>query len=344
MNAPTPAGVVEVSVPKGSQPGRQTTVEGAGLAGRAARRFRSDDRDPWRRRPIRHGRANSLRSDGQGRHVRPEAGAGRLNGAPVAPSRRQRFIADQVGQRLDPVDVPEREVGCGPGRERAVRSPVPNARAALRVTPANASAGVSRNSVQAMFMRQRQGVVGRRAGLQSVATPSARHGGAGRSTGGSLRLAQEVERARQQHRDRAGRAPSPPRRPRRRARGGRPTARRTRRRAPRRRRFESCSACSLTGRPWAARPRTRAASAPGVKPIVSQNASTASARPGRAASGRIVLADLGRCSRRPGRRTRAAARARRAGRAARATARLGRARARRAALQLGPRAPGRSRT
>ena len=86
-------------------------------------------------------------------------------------------------------------------------------------------------------------------GLQSVATAIAHAVTAEAPRPAALRLAQQVERARQQHRDGAGRAPSPRRRPRRCIRGGRPRARRSAPRARRRRRSESWSACSLTGRP-----------------------------------------------------------------------------------------------
>ena len=82
-------------------------------------------------------------------------------------------------------------------------------------------------------------------------SPSARRAGAAASIGGSLRLAQEVERAGQQHRDGAG--------ARHRAHAGlvdvlEVVGRQRAELAPRARRrrwFDSCSACSLTGRPCA---------------------------------------------------------------------------------------------
>ena len=84
------------------------------------------------------------------------------------------------------------------------RSARPSARAALRVTPASASRGVSRNSVHAMFIISGSDVAGDVPGLQSVAiaigTPCARSAVERRQP----RLAQRIERARQQHGDRAG--------------------------------------------------------------------------------------------------------------------------------------------
>ena len=85
------------------------------------------------------------------------------------------------------------------------RSPRPSARAAWTVIPRSASSGVSRNSVLAMLSISSGDSVGDEPGLWSVAmaigTPAARRA----ATGGSLRLAQEVERAGQENGDGAGR-------------------------------------------------------------------------------------------------------------------------------------------
>ena len=113
------------------------------------------------------------------------------------------------------------------------------------------------------------------------------------SIGGTLRFAQEVERARQQHRHGAGMPPWRRRRARRRIRGDRPTARETPRRARAPCMLESCSACSFTRSPCdvAASNTRRVCSR--EKPIVSQKASTASTRPSRASAGSMRAADLG---------------------------------------------------
>ena len=139
--------------------------------------------------------------------------------------------------------------------------------------------------MQAMFSISSGESVGDEPGLWSVATAIGTPASRSASTGGSLRLAQEVERARQQHGDRAGAAPSP--------------------RTPASLRYSrwsqdsapnsaasaapplslSCSACSFTGRPSArAASNTRRVCA-GVKPMRSQNASTASTSPSACSAG-----------------------------------------------------------
>ena len=164
---------------------------------------------------------------------------------------------------------------------------------------------------RAMFMASSSEVSGEVPGLQSVAMRHRHAVLAEELDRRLLRLAQEVEGARQQHRDRAGLAPSPRRRPRRCIPGDRPTARRSARPARRRRRLESWSACSFTGRPRRCAASNTRAVCSGVKAMPSQKASTASASPAFATAGSIVARRPARCRRPCRRRPRAAARARR---------------------------------
>ena len=83
------------------------------------------------------------------------------------------------------------------------RSGKPSARAACTVAPASASSGVSRNSVHAMLSISSSDVVGDVPGLQSVAIAIGTPSRAQRRDRRQPRLAQRVERARQQHGDRA---------------------------------------------------------------------------------------------------------------------------------------------
>ena len=71
-----------------------------------------------------------------------------------------------------------------------------------RVAPASASSGVRRNSVHAMFSISNSEVAGEVPGLQSVETAIGNAVFAERRDRRQLGLAQSVERARQQHRDR----------------------------------------------------------------------------------------------------------------------------------------------
>ena len=128
----------------------------------------------------------------------PMRDAARANDASTA------IAADPVAKLRRHRDIPERDVGPL-ARARACRGRrSPSARAACRVTPASASAGVRRNSVHAMLSISGSDVDGEVPGLQSVAmaigTPRARIA----AIGGKLRLAQGVERAGQQHRNRPG--------------------------------------------------------------------------------------------------------------------------------------------
>ena len=75
--------------------------------------------------------------------------------------------------------------------------------------PRSASSGVSRNSVHAMLSISSGESVGDEPGLWSVAMAIGTPARAQRRDRRQLRLAQEVERAGQQHGDGAGRAPSP---------------------------------------------------------------------------------------------------------------------------------------
>jgi hypothetical protein len=75
------------------------------------------------------------------------------------------------------------------------RSFSPSAFAALPVTPASASSGVMRNSVQAMFMASSSELIGDEPGLQSVATAIGTWCLRKSSMGGSCCFAQRVERA-----------------------------------------------------------------------------------------------------------------------------------------------------
>ncbi len=162
----------------------------------------------------------------------------------------------------------------------------PSARAASRVTPAEHSSTVSRNSVAPMFIASSSEVIGEVPGLQSVAsaigTPAARSA----ATGGSL-----VSRVKYQAPGSSvATVPAP-------AIATMPAVSRYSRwsadsapcaaasAAPPW--LDSCSACSFTGRPCArAAANTRAVCA-GEKAMFSQNASTASTRPSAASAGII---------------------------------------------------------
>ena len=245
-----------------------------------------------RRRRHRARRARRDRSRAS-RRARPRP-ASAVDGrhCPLQTRRMQRIEADAIDQLGRPLDVPDREVAptCRLRACRSRREP-PSARAASRVTPARHSSTVRRNSVAAMFMVSSSEVSGEVPGLQSVAsaigTPCRRNSVDRRR----LRLAQEVEGAGQQHRDRAGLAPSRRRRPRRYIRDDRPTARRS----------SAASARAVAG--WRAGrhaaspagrrlapPRTRARSRSGEKAMPSQKASTASARPSAASAGSMSSA------------------------------------------------------
>ena len=97
------------------------------------------------------------------------------------------------------LDVPDHEVGALAGRQRAAVGAGPSARAACTVTPRSASSGVRRNSVQAMFSISSSDSAGRRAGVVVGGDRDRHAGGAQRGDRRQPRLAQEVERAGQQH-------------------------------------------------------------------------------------------------------------------------------------------------
>ena len=117
----------------------------------------------------------------------------------------QRVEANAIGKLGRVLDVPDRQVGALARRRWCRNHSSPSAVAALRVTPASASSGVRRNRVQAMFMASSSEVKRRGAGV-AVGRHGHRHTvlaeGLDRR---QLRLAQRVEGAGQQHRDRAGR-------------------------------------------------------------------------------------------------------------------------------------------
>ena len=77
--------------------------------------------------------------------------------------------ADSVRELRGLPDIPQREVGALARVERSPIGESPSARAACRVTPASASSGVSRNSVQAKFSISTSEPTGEVPGLQSVA-------------------------------------------------------------------------------------------------------------------------------------------------------------------------------
>ena len=98
---------------------------------------------------------------------------------------RARVAAEPVRELVRMGDVPDREVGALAGGERAAVGEAERARARSTVMPRNASSGVSRNSVHAMFSISSGESVGDEPGLWSVAiaigTPAARSA----ATGGS---------------------------------------------------------------------------------------------------------------------------------------------------------------
>ena len=211
---------------------------------------------------------------------------------------------------LPPRPTARSSPGC-PARIAPCVSCRPSARAAWRVTPASASGTVRRNSVQAMLSISSRLSAGEVPGLWSVdtaiGTPAARK----RVDRRQLRVAQGVEGAGQQHGDRAGRAHRVDAGLATGARGGRRTARRSAPRARRRPCRESCSACSLTGRPSALRGLEHAL---GLRQREARCARRTRRphRPGPRRAARAASAGRpGRCSRRRGRRIPAAARARR---------------------------------
>ena len=196
------------------------------------------------------------------------------------------------------LDIPEHEVRALAAprarRDRRARAPGRRGRSRPRA-PLRASC---RKSVHAMFIvGEQRRVAATCPDCSRSRSPSARRAGASASIGGSLRLAQEVVGAGQQHRDRSRRraiAATPASSC---ARGDRRTARRTPRRAPRLRGWRAGRRAASRAARARARPRTRAASARGVKPMPSQNASTASASP-------LSRRRRDRSRRRPGRRRR----------------------------------------
>ena len=117
----------------------------------------------------------------------------------------ERVEAHAVDEFGRPLDIPDREVGALAGLQRAgLRRPGRAPRAAWRVTPSRHSSTVMPNSVAAMFMVSSSEVSGEVPGLQSVATAIATPCRAEQLDRRLLRLADEIEGAGQNHRDRPG--------------------------------------------------------------------------------------------------------------------------------------------
>ena len=202
----------------------------------------------------------------------------------------QRIEADTIDELGRPLDVPDREIRPFAGFERPRL--LGEAERARRIARDAGEAFVDRQAEQRRrhVERQQQRRQRRGAGIANRSRPpSGRPCWRKSATGGACARA-GCNRRPAAARRRRRRAPSPRRRLRRYIRDDRPRARRTRPRAPRRRRSDSWSACSLTGRPSArAAAKTRATSS-AMKAMRSQKASTASARPSAASAGIISSA------------------------------------------------------
>ena len=188
--------------------------------------------------------------------------------------------ADAVGQFGRVVGVPDRKVGAQAGGDAA---PVGQAKGAGGMGGGAQQRLLRRQAEQGAghVHRQRQRGHGRGAGVAGRwPPPSARRAARRAAMGGHLRFAQGVEGAGQDHGDGSGGGHRGDAVRRRGIPDDPPTARRGGRRRPRRPRSDSCSACSLTGRPRRAGLGEQAAQiCAGEKAMPSQKASTASTSP-----------------------------------------------------------------
>ena len=127
-----------------------------------------------------------------------------------SPARRLPRRCSRGSRRSDMRDDPaarrprRRSLLSGRQPRLPIVSPSPSACAAQTVKPRSASSGVMRKTVQARFIASSGETSGEVPGLQSVAIAMGMASSRNRASGGSLRFAQEVRGAREQHGDRSG--------------------------------------------------------------------------------------------------------------------------------------------